>query len=150
MSSSFIDTRVLFKGLFPKAELTPELANVYRDVLSPLNQDALQAALRALVTTTSNWTPRIPQIIQAYQEELERRAPKRSDEVRAKSDQIRQWEEESERDQAMMRSELERLPMDYLRSLEIYLEFDRSKPLSQWSRMAVGLTWAAHRQLMPL
>jgi len=150
MSSSFLDTRLLFKGLFPKAEITPELANVYRDVLSPLNQEVLQAALRTLVTTTSNWTPRIPQIIQAYQQELERRAPKRVDEVRAKSEQMRQWEEESARDQAMMRAELEKLPIDYLRSLEIYLEFDRSKPLSQWSRMAVGMTWAAHRQLIPL
>ena len=150
MSDSFVDTRILFKGLFPKAELTPELANVYRDVLSPLNQDALQAALRALVTTTSNWTPRIPQIIQAYQAELEARAPKRMDEVRAKSEQMRRWEAESSRDHEMMLAELKRLPIDYLRSLEIYLESDRSKPLSQWSRMAIGLTWAAHRQLMPL
>jgi len=150
MSDSFIDTRILFKGLFPKAELTPELAAVYRDVLSPLDQDVLQAALRTLVTSTNNWTPRIPQIVQAYQAERERRAPKRTEEGASRSAQMREWEAEANRDSHMMRLELEKLPLDYLRSLEIYLPADRSKPLSQWSRMAIGMTWAAHRQLMPL
>jgi hypothetical protein len=150
MSDSFTDTRVLFKGLFPKAEITDELAGVYRQVLSPLDQDTLQQALRNLVATTSNWTPRIPQIMAAYEEERVRRTPPRRDDWEQKSEQLRKWDEEARRDNRIMLDELGRLPLEYLRSLEIYLEADRRGPLNTWSRMAVGMTWAAHRALMPV
>lgn len=150
MSSSFMDTRILFKGLFPKAELTPELSNLYREVLSPLDQDTLQQALRNLVVSTSNWTPRIPQIIDAYHEERVRRMPKKSDVWKHQSDQVRQWEEEASRDHEAMKAELERFPIEYLRSLKIYFDADRTGELDTWSRMAIGQTWAAHRLLMPV
>lgn len=150
MSDLFIDTRALFKGLFPKAEITPELARVYRDVLGPLDQDTLQQALRNLVASTTNWTPRIPQIMDAYQEERARRTPKRKESWQHQSEQMRRWEEEAARDDAAMRDELSRLPIDYLRTLKIYFDADRSGPLESWSRMAIGQTWAANRMLMPV
>jgi hypothetical protein len=146
----FNDTRALFKGLFPKAEITPELARVYREVLAPLDQDTLQQALRNLVATTTNWTPRIPQIMDAYQDERARRMPKRKESWQHHSEQMRQWEEEAARDDVAMREELSALPIDYLRTLEIYLNADRKGAIKSWSRMAIGLTWAAHRKLMPV
>lgn len=139
----FDETRRLFKGLFPKAEITPEQAEMYREALAPLDQDALRAALKRLVKTTSNWTPRIPQIMASYQEEREARRP------RTMAPAVVQFSAADERrvaeDQLSMYNELADLPMEYLRGLKIHFGADRSRPLDQWSRMAIGLTWAAHR-----
>ncbi len=142
--SDFNETRRLFKGLFPRAEITAQQADLYRDALAPLDQVVLQAALRRLLKTTTNWTPRIPHIMAAYQEEREARRPKvavQSAKVFTSDDERRVAE-----DQVAMYNELRQLPIDYLRSLKIFFGADRRGPLENWSRMAIGLTWAAHRQ----
>ena len=144
----FQETRRLFAGLFPKAELTPELADVYRSTLEKLHQPTLQDALRRLVTQTSNWTPRIQQILDCYQAiRAERAAPAR------KSNPINDAEELERsvlEDHMAMYHELTEQPIGYLRSLDIYFNVDRNGPLESWSRLAVGMTWAAHRQNLPV
>jgi len=143
----FQETRRLFAGLFPKAELTPEQADVYRSTLARLDQPTLQAALRRLVTQTSNWTPRIQQILDCYQVIRAEKAPPPGQRDTRK--ELELLEMRVAEDNLAMYHELKEQPIERLRSLEIHFQADRSGPLEEWSRLAIGMTWAAHREKLP-
>ena len=142
----FDETRLLFKGLFPRAEITPELADLYRSTLFPLDQTMVQDALRVLASETTTWTPKISMIMSAYHKIRLQSLPGSIDIQRDRSASVREQARLVERDNVIARSALENLPIAYLRSLDIFFRSDRSLPLEKWSQFAVNMTWAAHQR----